>query len=87
MIMNEMVELLTNFCEGQNAYLPERLIDVFGDGNKRSQYGFAKGHPACSCVGRCPLFCPYLYDCSYEFDGLLLLNSEFVFTRQGSGSG
>ena len=70
---------LTNFCEGQNAYLPEGFFDVLRDGNERSQHGFREGYPACGGrVIRCPLFGPYLDNCPDKFDDLLFLNSKFI---------
>jgi len=37
--------VLTDFCEGQNTYLPERFIDVLRHGDECSQHGLGKGYP------------------------------------------
>jgi hypothetical protein len=71
--------VLTNFCEGQNAYLSKRFIDVLGDRDKCSEHGLLERYPASGCRGaRRSLFGPYLYNRSDEFDDLLFLNGEFV---------
>ena len=71
--------VLTNFREGQNAYLPKRFFNVLRDGNERSQHRFREGYPTRRCrVIRSPLFGPYLDNCPNEFYDLLFLNGELI---------
>jgi len=76
---HQLSHSLTDFREGQNADLPERLFDVFSDGNERSQNGLRERYPTCSgCVIRRSQLCANLDNCSNKFDDLLFLDSEFV---------
>ena len=79
--------VLTNFGEGQNTDLSERLLNMFRNGNERSKNGFRERYPTCGCcVIRRSLLGTYLDDRPDEFDDLLLLNSELIVPRQGSES-